>query len=288
MTIDKDEPSRHFLIFDTQVKPGVPTDHLDWIGQAIVDYNSKHRIDAVVHLGDHWDFPSLNSHVKPGSAPLEGARYLDDIESGNRAFVQIAAPMEKEQARRAKKANKLPPWKPRKEFIMGNHEDRADRAAVGDPKLLGTVGSNACDVRDWKWNGFLKRVFINDICYSHYFQNSHSKFAIGGEVSNRLNKIGCSFVQGHEQGFRYGNRICGSGKTMHGLVCGSSYLHVEDYRGAQGQQHWRGVVILNGVRNGSYNIMPLDLDYLCRKYEGMSLSRYMAKKYPKGDWEHLA
>lgn len=283
MATDNDKPIRHFVIPDTQTKPGAPTDHLDWIGQAIVDYHP----DVVVHLGDHWDFPSLNSHVKPGSAPLEGARYLDDIEAGNKAFAQIAVPMEKEQARRAKKANKLPPWKPRKEFIMGNHEDRADRAAVGDPKLLGTVGSNACQVRDWKWNGFLKRVEIGGILYSHYFQSSHSKFAIGGSIDNRLNKIGQSFVQGHEQGKKEGARIMASGKTYYGLVAGSAYLHEEEYRGAQGQRHWRGVVVLNEVSGGEYDIMTLSLRYLCRKYEGVALPRYMKKKYPRGCWEHL-
>lgn len=268
----KDEPIRHFVIPDTQVKPGVPTDHLDWIGQAIVDY----RPDVVVHLGDHWDFPSLNGHAKPGSAPLENARYQDDIDAGNRGFAKLCKPMERVRN-----------WKPQKEFLEGNHENRADRAAEADPKWFGTVGSNACQVRGFRWNGFLKRRWIHGICYSHFFQSSHSKFAIGGSVDNRLNKIGSSFVQGHEQGFRYGNRMCGSGHTWHGIVAGSCYLHVEDYRGAQGQRHWRGVVVLNGVRDGDYCVMPLTLDYLCRKYENMSLSKYMQKKYPKGNWEHL-
>jgi hypothetical protein len=268
----KDEPTRHFLIPDTQVKPGVPTDHVDWIGQAIVDY----RPSVVVHMGDHWDFPSLNGHAKPGSAPLENTRYQDDIDAGNRAFAKLCKPMERVRG-----------WKPQLEFLEGNHENRADKAAESDPKWFGTVGSNACQVRGFRWNAYLKRRWIDGICYSHFFQSSHSKFAIGGSVDNRLNKIGSSFAQGHEQGFRYGNRMCGSGKTWHGIVAGSCYLHVEDYRGAQGQRHWRGVVILNGVRDGDYCVMPLTLDYLCRKYENMSLHDYMRKKYPKGNWEHL-
>lgn len=276
-----DKPIRHLVIPDTQTKPGAPTDHLSWVGQAIV----KYKPDVVVHMGDHWDFPSLNQHDKPGSKMLENARYQDDVDAGNKAFAQLCTPMDKEIARLAKTKT---PWKPQKHFIMGNHEQRADRAADSDPKWLGHVGSQHCNVRDFKWHGFLKRVWLNGICYSHYFQSSHSKFPVGGEVSNRLNKVGCSFVQGHEQGFRYGNKILASGRTIHGLVAGSAYLHEEAYRGAQGQRHWRGIVVLNGVINGDYCVMPLTLDYLCREFEGMGLQTYMEKKYKGVSWDHLS
>jgi hypothetical protein len=130
-------------------------------------------------------------------------------------------------------------------------------------------------------------VWVDGICYSHYFTTQHSNRPIGGEVSNRLNKIGCSFVHGHEQGFRYGTRITGSGHSWHGVVAGSCYLHVEKYRGAQGQKHWRGIVVLNEVKDGDFCIMPLTLNYLCRKYESELLVNYMQEKYPEGDWSHL-
>lgn len=274
-------PKRHFIIPDTQTRPGVPLDHLDWIAQAIVDY----KPDVVVHLGDHFDFPSLNGHEQPGSAPMEGRRFADDLFVGNEAFAQLSRPMDAEIARVA--ANHKKRWSPEKHFVTGNHEARADRVANNDPRLLGTVGSDLCDLRDWKRHGFLERLWLDGICYSHYFQSSHSSRPLGGEVSNRLNRIGASFVQGHEQGFRYGNRITASGMTWHGLVAGSAYLHIEDYRGAQGQRHWRGVVVLNEVEDGEYDIMPLSLKYLCKKYTGDSLHRYMTLKYAFQNWDHL-
>lgn len=272
-----DKPLRIAFIPDTQVKDGVPLDNLDWIGQAVADY----KPDVVVHGGDHWDNPSFGSYDKPGSKAMEGARHLRDIEVGNEAFARLCKPIEREQKRDKK-------WKLRKEFLFGNHENRADRAAASDAKLLGVVGTEFCDTRDWKRNPFLKRLTIGGVTFSHYFQSSHSSFAIGGSIDNRLNKIGCSFVQGHEQGFRYAPRIYASGKTVHGLVAGSAYLHEEGYRGAQGQEHWRGIIILNDVNDGDYDILPLRLKYLCRKYEGVDLVKYMSKKYPKQDWEHLS
>lgn len=268
---------RHIYIPDTQVRPGVPLDHIAWIGQACVDYLP----DVIVVGGDWWDFPSLNSHSKPGSAPIEGARFKNDVDIGNGSFHSFNKPIKKEQTRRRGK------WNPMKVFTAGNHENRADRAAIDDPKWMGVVGTQHCNVEDFKWHGFLKRVFIDGLCYSHYFQSSHSKFAIGGSIDNRLNKIGCSFIQGHEQGKKEGSRIMASGKTHYGLVAGSCYLHEEEYRGAQGQRHWRGIVVLNEVEDGEYDIMPLSLRYLCKRYEGTSLFDYMQKKYKGGSWEHL-
>lgn len=267
---------RHLYIPDTQARPGVPLDHMKWIGQAICEY----RPDVVVHLGDHFDFPSLNSHEEPGSAPMEGKRFKDDLAAGNDSFAMLCAPMEKE-------TRKGKAWNPRKIFLIGNHEDRADRVANSNPKLLGTVGSDLCELRGWERHEFLERVFVDGFCLSHFFSNTHSSRAIGGEVNSRLNKIGCSFVQGHEQGFRYGNRILANGKTIHGIVYGSAYLHVEGYRGAQGQRHHRGIIILNEVQDGDCCIMELTLNYLCRKYEGKDLFDYMAHKYKGGDWRHL-
>ena len=73
-------------------------------------------------------------------------------------------------------------------------------------------------------------------------------------------------MQGHEQGFLYSCRQFPTGKTKHGLVAGSFYLHDEDYKGRQGNGHWRGLVVLNDVKDGAYDIMPLSMSYLREKY----------------------
>lgn len=275
-------PRRHVVVPDTQVRPNVHTDHIDWIAQAIVEYQP----DVVVHLGDHWDFPSLNGHEEPGSAPLEGARYQDDLQSGNEAFKRLSEPMDAEIKRRRDKHRER--WNPRKVFLKGNHETRADRVANNNPKFIGTIGSDNCDTRDWEKHEFLEVVNIDGVLYSHFFQTSHSGRPIGGTVHNKLTKIGSSFVQGHVQGLDIGTKIMGSGKTWWGIVAGSAYTHIEEYRGNQGQRHWRGIVVLNDVRDGEFEPMPLTLNHLCRKNTGLSLKDYMTSKYPYQGWEHLA
>jgi hypothetical protein len=62
---------------------------------------------------------------------------------------------------------------------------------------------------------------------------------------------------------------------------------VENYRGNQGQGHFRGIIVLNEVKDGDFCIMPLTLNYLCRKYEGTLLVDYMRAKHPNQNWDHL-
>lgn len=275
------EPRKHLYLPDCQVRPGVPLDHIDWMAQAIVDYMP----DVVVCGGDWFDFPSLSMHEQPGSAPLENQRYKDDLDAGNEAFARLCKPMEAEIAWRKSSHKKR--WEPRKVVTIGNHETRADRVASNNPKLLGTIGSDDCDFRDWERHGFLKIVEIDGILYSHYFQSSHSARPIGGSIPNKLSRIGSSFVHGHVQGLDMGTKMMANGKTLWGVQAGSAYLHEEAYRGAQGQRHFRGIIILNETHDGECCPMVLSLDYLCRKYEGMSLHRYMVLKYAYQGWDHL-
>jgi len=278
--LNKSEGRRHLIVPDTQVRPGVPLDHLDWVGK----YIAAKMPDVVVHLGDHWDFPSLNGHEEPGSAPMEGKRYADDLHVGNEAFKRLCEPMEAEIARRNNFHRQR--WKPRKVFLTGNHEARADRAANNNPKWIGTIGSDQCDIRDWERHAFQEQVLIDGIYYSHFFSNTGTGKPIGGEVPNRLAKINASFIQGHEQGRRGGERVTATGRTIRGIVTGSCYLHREEYRGPH-QRHWRGILILSEVQDGEFDCAEVSLKYLCRRYTGMELHEFCNANYPNGDWSHL-
>lgn len=251
---------RHLIIPDTQVKPGVDTSHIDWAARAIVEY----KPDVVIHLGDHWDHPSLNRHSEKGSFELEGTRYKDDVDAGNEAFARLDAPMRAERERL--KRNKVKQWNPETIYLFGNHCIRPDRVAAEEPKFKDVIGSHNCNTLDWERVPFLKVRVVDGIHYSHYFQNINSPRPIGGSIDNRLNRIGESFVCGHEQTLLYGNRTFPTGKVKHGLVAGAFYLHDEGYKGPQGNGHWRGIVVLNEVNDASYDVMPLSMDYLRRRF----------------------
>jgi hypothetical protein len=105
---------------------------------------------------------------------------------------------------------------------------------------------------------------------------------MGGQALSRLKNIGHSFTMGHQQTLDYAVRFVGAGdsaKSQHGLVAGAAYLHDEDYKGFQGNAHWRGVVVCHEVSEGSYDPMFVSMNYLCKKYEGVPLSKYTAKRF---------
>jgi hypothetical protein len=255
----------HLVIPDTQCRKGVPLDHLRWIGEYIVD----RRPDTIIHLGDHWDMPSLSQHDQAGSLRMEGARYEDDIEAGNEGFEMICKPMERLKA-----------YKPRRVFLRGNHEHRVERAINAQPKYAGTIGYHHMNTRGWEVIDFLKPIVIDGVAYSHYFPNPYTGKPWGGSVQNILGKICQSFTQGHKQGKLQDERFHQiTGRQMRGMICGSAYLHDEDYKGPQGNHHWRGVLVKHAVSNGGYNLMEVDMEFLCAKYENMTVARFLQRKY---------
>jgi hypothetical protein len=56
------------------------------------------------------------------------------------------------------------------------------------------------------------------------------------------------------------------GRQQWGIVAGACYPHDEDYKGHQGNKHWRGVIVLHEVQDGDFDPMFVSLDYLRRSY----------------------
>lgn len=270
-------PIRHLVIPDTQVKPGVPLDHLTWIGQYIVDKQP----DVIIHLGDHWDMPSLSSY-DAGKKSFEGRRYVLDIHAGNVGLDALMAPLERYNEQR--KAADEPQYKPRLVMLRGNHEFRIERAIESDPKLDGLLGYH--DFNDvahgFEPVPFLQPTFIDGVKYVHFSVLNASGNVMSskyGQANARtqLNREMCSIVTGHKQGLDIANRPA-HGKLLWSIVAGSAYLHNEEYLTPQGNSHWRGIIMLNDVRDGEFEPMPITLQYLCRRYEGVELAEFMAKK----------
>ena len=268
------EPRTHLIIPDTQAKPGVPMDHLGWIGEYIVE----RKPDVIVHLGDHADMPSLSSY-DIGKRVFEGRRYIADVEAANRAWDFLNAPLEAYNAhqRDVKHAQYLP----ERHLLLGNHEDRINRATNDDPKLDGTIGVGDLDYEASGWivHPFLEPVEIDGVWYAHYWANPMSGRPFGGTAAARLKTIGHSYVMGHQQTLDYAVRFLSSGQQQLGLVAGACYLHDEDYKGPQGNAHWRGVIVLHQVENGAADPMFVSLDYLCRRYEGVPLAQFTARRF---------
>lgn len=251
----------HFIIPDTQCRPGDTFGHLRAAGNYIVDKQPE----VVVHLGDHWDMPSLSDYDK-GKKCFEGRRYKADIEAGKAGMDALLAPIKAYNARQRK--NKKVEYKPKMIFLLGNHEQRIERAIEKDAILEGTIGYSDFELEEYGWDvvPFLAVKEIDGVYYSHYFYNPMTGKPYGGKASTRLNNIGFSFTMGHQQGKDIAEKHLANGQTLRGLICGSFYRHDEKYKGPQGNHHFRGCIMKHEVKDGNYCLLELSLDYLMKEW----------------------
>jgi hypothetical protein len=234
------------LIPDAQVKPGVPLDHLVKLGEEILE----ERPDVIYNIGDWFDMPSLSSYDR-GTAKAEQRRVMDDIAAGNLGMQLLLGPLRALQDKQRRSGKKV--YKPRMYFSMGNHEDRIRKYENTHPELQGALAADRLDLRGWEVIPFLQVKELEGVSFSHYFYNPNTGRPYSGTMEFRLGKLKRSFVQGHEQGLKYATEAVGDGR-IHGLMAGSFYLHDEDYKGPQGNNHWRGHCYLHNINNGSFDL----------------------------------
>ena len=251
---------KHLIIPDTQIKPNESLEHLSWAGK----YAASKKPDVIVHIGDHWDLPSLSCY-DVGKKSFEGRKYIDDVQAGNQGMAVFMAPIIAEQQRLID--NKKKRWNPRLVFTLGNHEQRIERAIESDRKLEGLISYDDFNLSDYGWEviPYLEPIVIDGVCYSHYFTSG----VMGRPVTSArmlLQKKMMSSVMGHVQDrdIAYGRR--GDGKSVTALFAGIYYLHDEGYLNYQTNQSWRGIWLLNEVEDGSFDELPVSITYLRRKY----------------------
>lgn len=243
------------IIADTQAKPTESLEYMLWIGKHIADV----KPDVVVHIGDHYDMPSLSSYDK-GKASAEGRRFVDDLNAGNKGLELLNLAIHKDQT-----------YNPRKVFCKGNHEHRIDRYVEDNPELKGTLGTEFLPLEKYGWEvyDFLKPVEIEGIFFVHYLANPMNGKPYNGSAMNILKTVGRSFVVGHRQVVDCAIRPTIDGKLQLGIVNGACYDFDEGYKGYQGNNHFRGVTVLTEAYDGFACPSFISLDYMKDKYYGV-------------------
>ena len=252
--------TKHFVIPDCQVKPEHDTSYLRNIGQYIVDK----RPDVVVCIGDFADMPSLSSY-DVGTKSFEGRRYRNDVAATKAAMDNLLAPLNEYNTRARR--NHKERYSPRLVLTLGNHENRINRAVNSDPKLDGVLSVEDLGYAEYGWevHPFLSVVLIDGVAYSHYFTSG----VLGRPSTSaaaQLSKKHMSCVAGHQQGLQIAMAQRADGRRLTSVIAGSCYEHDEDYMNPQGNKHWRGCLMLHEVHDGEFDIMPISLNYLNKKY----------------------
>jgi hypothetical protein len=253
--------TKHFVIPDVQIRPGDDVNFLRKIGQYIVEK----KPDVIVQIGDFADMPSLSSY-DIGKKSYEGRRYIKDVEATFEAMDALISPIRQYNDRQ--RINKKKEYRPRMILTLGNHENRINKAVNGDAKLEGLLSVDDLCYSDFGWEvyDFLDVVIVDGIAYCHYFVTGVAGRPASSAAA-QIRKTNMSCVAGHQQGLHISTANRADGALLTSVIAGSCYEHDEDYLGPQGNKHWRGCLMLHEVNNGAFDLMPVSLDYLNRKYE---------------------
>lgn len=241
----------HAVIPDMQIRPGDSLRFVERVGK----YIALKRPERIICLGDFADMASLSSYDK-GKRSFEGRRYQRDISAAKRAMDALMAPIMAE-----------PGYEPRLIMCYGNHENRIVRAGELQPELDGLMRLEDLEFASYGWecHDFLKPVIVDGVAYCHYFTSGIMGRPIT-TASALLTKRHMSCIAGHQQGKQIAYASAADGRTLTSLIIGSCYERHEAYLGPQGNQHWRGIVMLHEVRRGSFDEMLVSLQYLRRRF----------------------
>jgi len=250
---------RKFIIFgDAHACPEESNERADYLAALIIE----EKPDVVVDLGDGIDFGSLSSYDK-GKRSFHGRSYKADIESYLDFQERVWEPV--------KARKKKLPYSVR---LIGNHEQRVERALDLSPELSGTIGIHDLKLEDYydeivPYNGGSPGIIeIDGILFSHFFPTGVSGRPISGErpAHMLLDKTGHSCVAGHIHVLDYACRKSVSGRTRMGLINGTYSTHIPQWAGTIGQLWKPGLSILHDVHDGQYDFEFVSLDRMKRMY----------------------
>jgi hypothetical protein len=239
------------VIADTQRRPdnvqvNTPLDIA--IGNMIVE----EQPDVVVHIGDHFDMPSLSTYDIPKNnrRTIDGREVAADVAAGRESMGRILAPLRDLQERQRNSKHRV--YRPRMVFTLGNHEERILRF----PELRGLVGiSDLFAGTPWEVYDYLEPVTFGGVEFVHYAANPLSGRPYGGSAEYRLNNTNMSLVE-----------VLNNGRALSFLVGGACYLHDEPYKGPQGNNHFRGAFILHNVKDGVYDLEQVSCARMMEEY----------------------
>lgn len=214
-------------------------------------------------MGDWEDMPSLSSYDL-GKMSYEGRRYRRDLEAAWEARKLFNGPLSDYNER--KKRNKERQYNPMAIALGGNHfERRVKRAIELAPMLEGTISveDNRATEFGWDYVPFLEPATVDGITYCHYFQGNGTSNPIGmGKypAQTLLREKHTSCVMGHNHLLDIANDLNAREERIWAFSAGCYFEHWEEYAGRNNNRWWRGILILDDVKDGdigAYRVLSL-------------------------------
>ena len=256
------EGSMVLVVPDSHAGPGQDLRRFRWLGRAIEFYGrvamAKGLVFRVVWIGDTADYHSLSSYDK-GKVSAEGARYQLDVTSHNDAMAST----------RAQVSDAV--WEyTDKHWTEGNHEFRAVRHMQNHPELEGVLDGPWQIMQKWgiTCHTFLVPVTLDGVAYVHYMQSPGTGRAVGGvnQARSMVIKGMRSIVVGHSHKLDSSTQFDMYGNPVKALVVGCYFEHEESYAGQGNKKWWRGLVLLENVRNGNFDETAIRMDTVRKRF----------------------
>lgn len=233
------------IIPDYHAINGVDNDRAHLLGQ----HAALPLWDAVVFLGDWWDFPSLCRWSS--KSEHEGKRVKEDFEVGEDAMEIVLEYI------RAKK-KKMPDLY----FLEGNHEARVDGICNDRPEFVGVFDQYGPKPylrrRGFEVLPYKSVLSLAGWHFTHCFPSGIMGKPTGGKnVGNSLimnQKVSC--VQGHNHVFDHKVVNRADGKPVHGITAGCFIhpTHTEGWNRSVRHLYHLGVLELHNAADGDASI----------------------------------
>lgn len=249
---------KHLVIPDPHAHYQWNNKRADWLASLIIDS----RPDVVICMGDGADMPSLSGYDR-GKKSFQGRTYRADID----AWLDFQHRMWDPVRRRKKRL-------PDSVYLVGNHEERIERAIQLQPELDGAIGYQDLELERY-WNDIVHYDgrtpgihMVDGVHYAHYFVSGVMGKAVSGEkpAYSLITKQYESCTQGHVHTLDYAVRTAASNHKIHGLVCGIFTDQRMEWAGNTQDLWWPGVVIKHNVEGGCYDPQFVSLNALKKEY----------------------
>lgn len=241
-----------YIIPDTQSREGVKNPLIP-----VAHHICQIRPSMLIHLGDHWDMPSLSRYDK-GKKSHRVRTYHSDIVAGNKSMAEFWEIIHSKWVTFHDQCKSV--------MLRGNHEQRIETAKqYGPDELVSLMDLYPPCYDHWdKVIPFLKVFEWEGIEFCHYFQNTSSANPVG-TARQLLLKGHKSRIAGHKQVFDYEELPQGSDSMIQAMIVGSCYYHEEAYK-HHTNNHFRGTVVLKNIKDGTFDFSRYSLDALTERY----------------------
>lgn len=246
---------------DTHTEPGQSLWRFSAAGEVLVE----RRPDYLLIMGDFLSMGSLSHWDSKKPLLMEGRRYKEEINTGNRALDALLAPLQDLQTWQRRNRKKI--YDPKKAFFLGNHEDWADRWILQNPIMEGYLDVTKdlfLEERGFTVVPYTEEIVLEGVHFMHAPINGNGKALSGENAVKRaatLTSESLVFAHLHRAESVNCTRI-GNGDIFHVLSIGCFFEHDPVYEKGVLDKKWRGLHMLNIFKPGRFDKEEISLDRL--------------------------